>query len=313
MNRLAARCTYGARVRMAECHHRRNTESIQFLPIIYVGNKKRGTNMRKKNWIFHLVVSLSVSLLFCLSVANAAEQGLVASWPMNEGKDNVVKDVSGNGNDGAIKGGVTWVAGIDGTALEFDGTSGWVDCGMDASLYTTKNQCTLMCWFMPTADVNPGDERQNFLYHAGAPMFGFNVTAGSDIWKRVEPGNLVVWVNGPGDPDLFPQTPMVSQKTTWPKGEWHHAAFVYDGTTCKLYVDGKEVDSLPRVGPIGIVDGRVFAIGGAGGASRFYKGVIDEVKYYNRPLAAPEINSLVTAVKSDGKLTSTWGSIKAEI
>ena len=237
--------------------------------------------MLKKNWISHLVVLLSVSLLFCVNIAKAAEPGLVAFWPMNEGKDKVVKDASGNGNDGVIKGGVTWVKGIDGTALEFDGTSGLVDCGMYASLYTTKDQCTLMCWFMPTADVKPGDPRQNFIYHAGAPMFGFNVTAPTGIWKRVKPRNLVVWVNGQGDPAKFPQTPMVSQRTDWSKGEWHHAAFVYDGSTCKLYVDGREVDSLPRQGPIGILDGRVFAIGGAGRASRLYKGVVDEIKYYS--------------------------------
>ena len=106
---------------------------------------------------------------------------------------------------------------------------------------------------------------------------------------------------------------MVPQRTDWPKREWHHAAFVYGGSMCKLYVDGKEVDSLPRQGPIGILAGRVFAVGGAGGASRLCRGVIDEVKYYNRPLAAPGISGTVTAVESVSKLTSTWGSIKARI
>ena len=268
----------------------------------------------KKNWIFHLVVSLSISLLFCLSIANAAEQGLIASWPMNEGQGQVVKDVSGNGNDGAIEGGVQWVEGIEGTALEFDGTSGWVNCGQDASLYTTKNQCTLMCWFKPTADIKGGGPRQNILYHAGAPMFGFNIFVNSpqlsDIWKREEPGTLVVWVGGPGDKDKFPQTPLTSKQAGWPADEWHHAAFVYDGSQCRLYVDGELEDSLDRQGEIGIVDGRVFAIGGAGGASHFYKGIVDEIEYYNRPLTAPEINGMVTAVEPVSKLASTWGQIR---
>ena len=119
-------------------------------------------------------------------------------------------------------------------------------------------------------------------------------------------------LNGPGDPAKFPQTPMVPQRTDWPKREWHHAAFVYGGSMCKLYVDGKEVDSLPRQGPIGILNGRVFAIGGAGGAIHLYKGVVDAIRYYSRPLAASEIKGIVTAVEPVSRLTSTWGSIKAK-
>ena len=188
-----------------------------------------------RNYRFcHSIFPLFISLLFCLSAAGADKNdGLVAYWPMDEGKGNGVEDASGTGNDGTINGAVDWVEGVEGTALEFDGLSGWVNCGQDASLYTLKDKCTVMLWFMPTADIEPEDPRQNILYHAGAPMFGFNVFSSSpnlsDIWKREKAGTLVVWVNGPGDPDEFPQTPLTSKQAGWPKDEWHHAAYVYDG------------------------------------------------------------------------------------
>ena len=102
-----------------------------------------------------------------------------------------------------------------------------------------------------------------------------------DVWDRVKPGTLVVWTNGPGDTAKFPQTPLRSKRTSWDKDEWHHGAYVYDGAQWRLYIDGKLEDSFDRDGEIEILAGRNLGIGAAGGASRFYKGVIDEVYYYS--------------------------------
>lgn len=218
-------------------------------------------------------------------------QEMVACWPMDEGRGDYVEDVSGNGNRGHILGGVKWVEGISGTALEFDGISGWLNCGKDASLYTTKNQCTLMFWFKPTADINPGDPRQNPVYHAGAPMFGFNVM---DAWNvGARPGVLTAWTDGPGGAK---QTILTSKRTSWKKGEWHHAAYVYDGSECRLYVDGHLEDSRPGNGEIKIYPNYLFAIGadsiirhGSPINKYYFKGVVDEVKYWRRPLSRHEI------------------------
>ena len=122
----------------------------------------------------------------------------------------------------------------------------------------------------------------------------------------------MVWVNGPGDGDGFPQTPLTSKQAGWPKDEWHHAAFVYDGAQCRLYMDGELEDSLDRKGEIGIAAGKNLAIGGAGGASRVFKGAVDEVYYYARVLTLAEILSTSgLAVEPADRLTSTWGSVKA--
>ncbi len=44
--------------------------------------------MPKNNSVFVCALSLTVSLFLCLSIANAAEEGLAAYWPMDEGKGN---------------------------------------------------------------------------------------------------------------------------------------------------------------------------------------------------------------------------------
>ena len=56
--------------------------------------------MFRKNCCLLYVVSISISLFFCLSIASAAEEDLAGYWPL----DGDTKDASGNGNDGKISG-----------------------------------------------------------------------------------------------------------------------------------------------------------------------------------------------------------------
>ena len=46
---------------------------------------------------------------------------------LNEGAGNTVYDLSGNGNDGALVGGVNWIDSSRGRVLDFDGSSGYVN------------------------------------------------------------------------------------------------------------------------------------------------------------------------------------------
>lgn len=65
--------------------------------------------------------------------------GVLAGIPVgvyaqsDEGSGNVVKDISGNGNDGVVYGAM-WVDGKFGKALSFDGKDEYIDCGNNASL-----------------------------------------------------------------------------------------------------------------------------------------------------------------------------------
>ena len=65
-------------------------------------------------------------VLFCACNYSTAEEGLVACWKFDEGKGNVVKDSSGNGNDGTIYGDANWVSGVKGSALHFNGKDSFV-------------------------------------------------------------------------------------------------------------------------------------------------------------------------------------------
>jgi hypothetical protein len=70
------------------------------------------------------ITALALCMLTALLVpVQAQENELVAEWHFDEGEGNIVKDSSGNGNDGTIYG-ATWVDGKFGKALSFDATLG---------------------------------------------------------------------------------------------------------------------------------------------------------------------------------------------
>ena len=63
---------------------------------------------------------------------------LVAEWHFDEGSGSTVKDNTGNGNDGIIHG-ATWVDGIKGKALKFDGKDDYVEVQDSSSLRINGN------------------------------------------------------------------------------------------------------------------------------------------------------------------------------
>jgi hypothetical protein len=85
----------------------------------------------------------------------------------------------------------------------------------------------------------------------------------------------------------------VTGNTAIARGEWHHVAATYDGTTWRLYVDGvldaeATVNATPRADSV-----HPFSIGSAvasdGVPHGFMQGAIDELRVWNRARTAEEI------------------------
>jgi hypothetical protein len=91
-----------------------------------------------------------------------------------------------------------------------------------------------------------------------------------------------------------------------PLNEWHHVTLTYDGSRyaegVKLYVDGEpwewevQLDDLNNPRPLAR---QPVKIGAGGGPQNRFKGAIDEVRIYNRDLAAAEV-----AVLADSSMVS---------
>ena len=71
----------------------------------------------------------------------------MAEWNFDEGQGNVLRDTSGNDNDGKIHG-ASWAKCGDGFALVFDGVDDYVEFGERPSLNVT-GPVTVEAWVKP--------------------------------------------------------------------------------------------------------------------------------------------------------------------
>jgi len=159
-------------------------------------------------------------------------------------------------------------------ALNFDGTTNWVDLGTGLD---QNNELTLSAW-INTTTVAAGTREIITNCNAGAALqdyaFEINRTAGKldAFW-----GNTLILT---GNTTLLPNT-------------WYHAVMVRSGTTgnwkVTLYLNGKSDGSTTTAVNPSATNERT-AIGRAGNYSGFYfSGTIDDVKIYDYALNPEEV------------------------
>lgn len=79
--------------------------------------------------------------------------------------------------------------------------------------------------------------------------------------------------------------------SSWSASFWHHIAFTHDGSTLRIYLDGREVSSTVA---IGTVDGgsNAFCIGASYSGTNTFDGRIRDVRVFSGTLTADEVKSL---------------------
>jgi len=78
-------------------------------------------------------------------------------------------------------------------------------------------------------------------------------------------------------------------------GRWHHCAGTFDGQTMRVFLDGSEIGSLERTGPVSVdADAPVF-IGSSSGESEHFQGDLDEVRVYAEALTGDDVAALYRA------------------
>jgi len=78
-----------------------------------------------------------ICISFIIVISMFAGQGyakinpdtILGAWLLDEGQGSIAADASDLVNDGTLMGGPAWIDGVSGKALEFNGTSTYVDCG----------------------------------------------------------------------------------------------------------------------------------------------------------------------------------------
>ena len=114
-----------------------------------------------------------------------------------------------------------------------------------------------------------------------------NVIISKDGWAAGEQGyTLRAGANGSLSFNIGPVAAPWQEVTTGPLmalGQWYHVAGSYDGTTMRIFINGEEINTFSYTGAIDVstYEVTIGRISYTAGGSRYFDGMIDEVKIWN--------------------------------
>jgi hypothetical protein len=204
-------------------------------------------------------------------VAAAAPAGLVGWWRFDEPPDTPVAfDASGNRLGGELLG-ISRTPGIVGTAI--DCARGVVVIPDDPRL-SVREAVTIDCWVR--TDTAGQDNRWivNRVFGGGEGTgFRLGMLSGKPCFEVPQ----TAWSHHLTAPDPLPL------------GRWVHLAGTFDGRTMRLFVDGTEIATLDRPGPVNPSHFDLVIGGFASSHRAHFDGLVDEVRLFSRALSAEEV------------------------
>jgi len=212
-------------------------------------------------------------------ISDALLNGLVGWWKFDETEGTIAYDSSGNGNDGSLTNGPTWAAGKIGGALSFDGINDYVE--VSSRKWNIENLLSISLWYF---NLSSGSStafslgrtlyNDEILFFMDSTTFRFYTHKSGGNWAQL---------NG------------VSSNSSW-----SHFVGVLDGgfaeNQMKVFLQGTElvknytVDGSPAL--LSDAQDRMLKIGLRVNNSAHYKGLIDDVRIYDRALSAAEVLDL---------------------
>ena len=219
------------------------------------------------------------------------DDSLVGYWNFN--KEDDATDISGNGNDGTFMGDLEnspWEDDkLGGKAYVFDGSDDSIKV-LDSPSLDIDNHITLSAFIKLKVDVS----NRIFISKSGnAPINGVYSGYGfSHTGKKGWVFGAYNVINGPfSNPDPSDI------------GQWQHVTGVLSEGTRYLYVDSGFISEYTSGGNSWDNDKNLCIGSGKGCAAYMFKGIIDDVKVYNKALSESEVKQLAQGYDYSIQLT----------
>lgn len=210
------------------------------------------------------------------AVANAtptaADPSLVLYYKLDEGSGSQTVDSSNHAAPANLINNPTWITGVHGDALLFNGSGQYVDTGFTQYL----SQWTISTWVKSPISPNsnpasgPINFDKNFQINWNHPATSFRGAAAflaGGNWYTASFGSLQV-------------------------NTWYQLTATYDGHTLITYKNGVVSENNPFPSGSTAVETGTLKLGRHANAGQYFSGSVDDIRVYNRALSAAEVNAL---------------------
>lgn len=211
--------------------------------------------------------------------------GLVGWWKMSDGNAVTAPDSSSNGNAFAMQGGTgpQTIAGRSG--MGFDGVD---EFGTNANAPFATNPFSIATWVY----LESGGPSNSTLLSNGRVAITSTLVAGANPPRSSVVGTINT----------------TSGSITLSAGEllhggWHHIAICHSSTQSTIYLDGQLQASGTAAANLAVGFG--LGIGrNPWNGSEYFRGILSDLRYYNRVLTAGDINELITGAVPPPDITT---------
>ena len=228
--------------------------------------------MNKKSPVFMMSILV---LGLAMSATAQVDPSLVGWWRLDDGTGTTATDSSGNGNNGEFVGAPTWVPGLIGQAVHFDGDNDWIEVPHN-DILTVDNEVTVAAWVLPEQLDDGGSGYQGVITKGNAVRsYSLYTTTNGTMHFSTTSGGAYAGSTSSGVVVL---------------NEWQHLSAQVKGGVHHYYINGLPAGTgSSGVNLPGTADGDAVRIGNSHeGSGRRFGGTIDDVRIYNRALEEAE-------------------------
>ena len=220
-------------------------------------------------------------------------RGAVLAMPFSLGQTGGTSlDVSGYRNNGTLTNGPTW-QGRDG--LSFDGTNDYVDTNSPISDLFSQSTGVMAAWIKPSSAGSTIADA----WHGRGIMADRNGFLG--LVQGSIGGDDRIWAwNWDGSQDRVGAPYVVNA--------WQHVAWTHVSGQLSVAINGEIVGSVASGNSV-ITTNLYIGLGYIFGTNKWFDGIIDDARIYNREITAAEIAQLYTA----GRPGETGGIYQARL
>jgi len=220
-----------------------------------------------------IIISLNISF-----VSADLNYGLIGYYPLNGN----AYDSSGNGYDGTENGGIEYVNGIIGQGAKFDGS---ITENIKIDKFPEiKHNLTISTWVKPN----------NFEFTKNNPVItrGYKDEEIYTLWVDYTKITLMLnlMLNGEGSDRID----CAAEEININDNQFYHivAIYNYDYQKISIFLDGDIVHECSYDIPIYSQSEPLFFGSSYPGDDDYFKGIIDEIRIYNRALSDKEVQEL---------------------